>query len=340
MSLILICINVISYAQDSTSVTNQTNTQETTVSVESPAASTSKPATKAPKERGIDWFSVIIGGSYLLAIFALFPLVVFTNIKEKFSLTPKNPSLTEEAASQYTMEERNQRAYDILESIENKLTVVEGEDGSEMVTITKGSQARYMRNGLDYIINYLQPDNQEVFDRINEFKEVYDNRTQRYFSGSKWILGCAIAIIVLMAIMDAGMLLSGFMLIHVIGIAFYYLASKVPAYILDKRLKTFGSKGKGLVGVIFTSLFAGAATKHYVSINGGPWKRDHSEEFSNNMMYLMIAAIVALMIGFMVSLFGVINFLLNYSSNFILPFNTSEKWFNKNFVEQPVAVTV
>ncbi len=336
-----ICVNISLVAQKAIApITNPKTTEETITKDQSTdnASTTTKPV-KPAKEKSTDWFSIIIASTFMLGLFALFPLVIFTNVKEKLNLTPKSNAEIEDFINSLSMEERNQRAYEILESIENKLSTVPGEDGSDLLTITKGSQARYVRNGLEYIATYLQPDNQELTEQMNAIKEVYDNRTERYFAGSKWILGCAIAIPVVAVFIDFSSLWSSLMLLHFCGIAFYYLASRVPAYILEKRLRIFGSKGKGLVGVIMTSLFAGSATKHYVSINGGPWKRDYDEEFSSNMTFLMIATIIAFLIGVFVAIFGVINFILNYSTNFILPFKSCKQWYDKTFIEQPMAIT-
>ena len=60
---------------------------------------------------GIDWFEVIIITGYLLGVFILLPVVVYTNLKEKlFSPTTEN-SEEVQIIENLSEEERNNRAF-------------------------------------------------------------------------------------------------------------------------------------------------------------------------------------------------------------------------------------
>ena len=129
----------------------------------------------------------------------------------------------------------------MLEEIDNRLTHYE-EDGKDMVTITKGSQARFSRKGLAYIRNELVPANPDIITRANELIGVYQNRSERIFTGSKWIIGFAIGFGVFIAYI-AG--LNSFIFIHALGIVFYVLSSRTPIYILEKRMNRINNIGFG-----------------------------------------------------------------------------------------------
>lgn len=300
-------------------------------------AKTEEPVSKQKAEKKIDWMQVILGGSYLVGVFILFPLVVYTNLKEGLFDRISGKSDGIKMRTDLSEAERNEMSIDILEKIEAKLTPYKADDGAEMITITKGKQARYMKRGLDYINTRLCPTDDNILSRVDEFTDVYNDRTKREFTGSKWILGCAIGLLVFMGIVDISILLSSFTVIQIIGIVFYYLSSRTPRYILDKRMATIGAKGPGIVGTIMTSLLAGMAVKHYVSINGGAWQRDHESELSTSAITLIFLFIAAMFVAFMIALFGILNFVLNYSTSFLNPFKTLEKWHDEDFSNMKLA---
>lgn len=307
-----------------TGVTDTTAVADTTATA-AEAASDSSGSSSGP-----DIFELVIIGAYLLGVFLLLPLVIFTNLNEKIKTYDPNKDDSLEI-QQLSEEERNQKAIEILERIEERLSFFTADDGTEMVTITKGKQARFMKRGLDYINVYLQPTDEEVLARVDEFTSVYNDRTSRSFTGSKWIIGAAAGILVFMGIIEISMLWSSFALIHLLGLVFYILSSRTPKYAIEKRENAFGTKKLGIAGGVFAALFAGFATREYVSVNGGPWRRDYEGEFSSGMVILFIIIVVAILVAFLVALFGIINFVMNYSTSFLLPFKTTKGWYEKNF---------
>ncbi|MBN1924973.1 MAG: hypothetical protein JW798_03990 [Prolixibacteraceae bacterium] len=304
---------------------------------DSASVTVDQPATQEKAEKKTDWMEIILGGSYLIGVFVLFPLVVYTNLKEGLFDRIKGNTANIKTRIDLSIEERNKISAEILEKIEAQLSSYKADDGAEMVTITKGKQARFMKRGLDYINTRLCPTEQEILNRADEFTEVYKDRTKREFTGSKWILGCAIGILVFMGIVDIHILLSSFTVIQIIGITFYYLSSRTPRYLLEKRMKWIGGKGTGVVAAILSALFAGMAAKHYVSINGGAWQRDHGSELTSSGITLIILFVVAMFVGFMVALFGILNFILNYSTSFLNPLKTLDKWYEEDYSRMKLA---
>lgn len=277
-------------------------------------------------KKSIDWMQVIFTGGYLLGVFILLPIVAYTNLKEKLY----DPSKSKESPDYIEgMDEatRNFKAQEILEKIEAKLTPFTDKEGNELVTITKGSQARFMKYGLDYINKYLQPTDDTVKARVNEFVVVYNDRTKRAYTGSNWVMACGIGVGILFVVTGG---FSTFVVIHALGLIFYYLSSRTSFYRLEKRMDRFGGSG-GMVGKIMTALFLGNGVKHYMKEGSGPWKRDWETEGQMAMVGILILAIVALLLGLFAAVLGVLNSIINYSSNFLTPFKKEQKWYEENF---------
>jgi hypothetical protein len=273
---------------------------------------------------GIDWFQLIVSVGYIGGVFVLLPLVLYTNQKSKL-FDPQ--SGTVQTITSLTEEERNERALQILDRIGEKLTPFTGENGEELITITKGSQARFMKRGLDYINKFLSPSDPDLLARIEEFKGVYEDRAQRAFTGSKWIIGCSAGLGLFMLYMSG---FSTFIVIHFLGLAFYIVSSRTTMYTIEKRLKLFGG-GSGLIGGLMGGLFLGAGAKHYVKHGDGPWKRDYEGELQGGMIAFLIIFVVAMFLGFLAAALGVVNFFLNYSTSFLNPLKKDEQWYQENF---------
>lgn len=289
------------------------------------AATSATDKTVPAKKQGTDWLTIAVGTGYLLGVLVLFPLVVYLNMKEKLY----DPETAKEGVDLRgeSLEEREAKARAILEEMADGWSKVPGENGEMLLSITKRKQALKAKAGLDYINKYLAPEDPEIIERLNELKFVYENRSKRYFTGSKWVLGAAIAL-GLVFLFTMG--IDAFVVIHILGVVFYYLSSRTPAYILERRMELFG-KLPGFVGSLMGGLMVGMAAKSYVSINGGPWQRDHSDEFSNMMVFIFLMIVVAMLLGFLAALLGVINFLINYLGTFLMPWKSIEQSYREKF---------
>lgn len=283
--------------------------------------------TVEPTSKGIDWFQLIIVTGYLLGVFILLPIVIFTNLKEKlFSKTSENQDEIQ-IIQNLSQEERNNRAILILEKIEETLTPFKSENGEDLVTITSGKQAKFVKQGLDYINKQLLPSDSNIMARADEFAVVYADRTKRVFTGSNWVIACAAGVGVLF-FMTAG--ISTFIFIHFLGLLFYILSSRTTMYTMEKRMKYFGRAG-GMLGSIMTGLFLGNGVKYYVTTSSGFTKRDWETEGQMAMIGLVLLVMAALILGFFAAFLGVINSIFNYSTSYIIPFIKEDDWFNKNF---------
>jgi len=285
-----------------------------------------EPATQS-SGGGIDWFQVIIVTGYLLGVFILLPIVIYTNMKEKLFSPNAENSESVQIIENLSEEERNNRAISILEKIEEKLTPFTADNGENMITITSGKQAKFVKEGLDYINVHLVPTNLDAIARAEEFAAVYADRTQRAFTGSNWVIGCSLGVGILVFMM-AG--ISTFIFIHFLGLVFYVLASRTTMYTLEKRMKYFGRSG-GIIGSILSGLFVGNGVKYYVKNSSGYVKRDWETEGQMAIFGLVLLFIAAMILGFFAAFLGVINALLNYSTSYLLPFKPKVDWFETNF---------
>jgi len=277
---------------------------------------------------GIDWFSLAIGAGYLLGVFVLLPIVIYTNIKSGLFVAGIESSEQTRPFEKLTEEQKDMRAYAILENIEERLTPFESEEGEELLTITNGKQAKFVKHGLDYINKRLLTENEEISDQVADFSYVYEDRTERAFTGSNWIIGCSAALGILFFITGG---ISTFLFIHFLGLVFYILSSRTTMYGIEKRMAYFGSTG-GVIGSIMSGLFLGNGTKYYLKHSDGSKTRDWETEGQMALIGLVILFVVAMVLGFFAAFLGVINFIINYSASFLLPFkNSDDDWYTKNF---------
>ncbi len=285
-------------------------------------------AAKAATDSGLsggDVFEFLLVAGYIVGVFVLLPWVIYTNTKEKLSVMDAGSAAGIQPDASLTEEERNKQALMILEEIEQKLTPYQ-EDEQDMITITKGSQARFMKKGIDYIQQNLVPTDPDIIERVNEFIAIYENRTKRVFTGSKWIIISAVGLAALF-VWTGG--ITSFLFIHILGIVFYILSSRTPMYLLEKRLNMFGGGGS-FIGSIFGGLFIGAGAKHYNVYADGRKERDYSSEFTGGAAYFLIIVVAALFLGFMAAALGVVNFLMNYMNNALIP-SSPKSWYEKTF---------
>jgi len=270
-----------------------------------------------------DIFEYLIAAGYFVGVFVLLPWVIYTNLKE--SLNTISEGMSPPQNSTLSEGERNQRAAKVLEEIDNRLTHYE-EVGKDMVTITKGSQARFTRKGLAYIKNGLVPTDPKLVNRANELIGVYQNRSERIFTGSKLIIGCAIGFGAFLLYIVG---INSFIVIHALGIVFYVLSSRTPIYVLEKRMDRINNIGFGKS--ILAGLFIGSSAKHYKVYSDGHKEQDHEMELTGGFITLMIMIVIAMVLSIITAALGVVNFFTNYMNNALIPMKP-ETWYDKNFV--------
>jgi len=276
-------------------------------------------------------FEFLVSLGYVGGVFIALPLLLYTLYNEKLHV----PGAGEQAEydSSISEEERNRIAGQVLMQIENRMDTRIGEDGLAYVTINSGRQAKDLKHGLDYINKRLAPTNPHIIDRVHELSDVYRLRTRRYFTGSYILIVIASGFGVYLWTTPGNIT---FNLLHVLGVVLYALASRTPAYVIDKRMSTYG-ESSSFISEIFSGLFIGSSTKHYVKYGDGAWQRDGESEFSEGLVFILIMFVVILFLAILTAFFGLISFIMNYSTSFLHPLQNERTWFDKNF---PKAETI
>ncbi len=276
---------------------------------------------------GIDWFEVLILIGYLGGVFVLLPIILYTNFNEHI-FSPENHPDKINVDNELTIEQRNAKSEEILERIEEKLTPIKGDNDENLITITKGSQSKFVKKGLDYIKKHLNPDDERILARIKEFEQVYYDRSKRVFTGSYWIIGCSIGVALLYVFTAGG--IGTFIVFHLLGLLFYILSSRTTRYGVEKRMKWIGGKNSGMVSGIFAALFVGLGTTYYKKYSDGSRSFDGESTMAGMAITFLFIFILAMILGFLAVVLGVINFVMNYSTSFLLPFKKEEQWYKDN----------
>jgi hypothetical protein len=271
------------------------------------------------KEFGFfDLLELLMVVGYTIGVFVLLPLVILTNIAER--TVPQAP-VAEGITPGEEFTDDDTQARDMMDQLADELPDAENEDGTTYKTITSGSQARKARNVLVEIGKNLHLTNTGVLEQFDALRELYQVRSRRVYTGSFWVLACAAAILVLFYYSGPGGI-DAFMVIHLLGMIFYTLASRAPVYLLEKRshrLSTGGLMGAVIGGVLFSS------TRYYNVYSDGHKERNYEQEAGNTLFGFLLMAVFVIFCGFLIGVFGVISFIMNYSTSIQLPFKLKLK---------------
>lgn len=276
----------------------------------------------------VDYFQIFVSIGYIGGVFIMLPITLFTNWNEKIIKASENISTS--LNEKHSQDVRDSKAREILLTITQKLDKYQNENGEELLTITKGAQARFTKLGLDYINTRLFPSDPAIIEQVNNLTNLYNDRTKRYFSGSYWIIGSSLAL-GLFFIFGPSKQINAFVIIHWLGLLFYFLSSKASAYTLEKRHKALGAINIGIVSAIMGGLFMASGTKYDWVYSDGRRERAYDEEATNSLGIMLLIIVIAMILGFFAAFLGVINFLLNYSTSMLIPFRTVDHWYDKNF---------
>lgn len=270
-------------------------------------------------------FYTIVGICLLGGAFAGLPLIIYTNQAEKISFPGEGEVCL---ISGLTEEERNERARLILSEIDDKLHQYDDEDGTQVVTINSGGQAKFTKRGLDYINRRLAPTADDVTGRVKDLAGLYAERTKRFFTGSKWIIISGALFCVLALVMKAW----GMAFVWILGLAFYSMASRMTIYGIEKMIEWKGTVKIGCATAIFSVLWSGMNTTYYNVYKDGRKEMDLHSTIGSGFIYFALMMFVVMLLVMLMPIIGALNFVLNYWSSLLLPFGYDEdKWYQENF---------
>lgn len=163
--------------------------------------------------------------------------------------------------------------------------------------------------------------------------QLYEARTERFFTGSKWIMFAAGAVAAFVLYTEG---LSTFFFVQLAGMAFYWLASRTPLYQIESRMDTFGSMGLGIVGGLLAGLFVGSGTRYYTEDSMGFRSRDYESEGQAAMLQMMLMAFAVLIVGALIIAFADLNAVMNYYSSYQKPEDLNN-WYDENIQARELA---
>lgn len=276
-----------------------------------PSVSFVKDGSVIVKEKANDILNIIVSIIVLLSYVAIAVHMVYVNFrgaryKTVFTVEGMKAERVAQGKPEEMSDDEYAQAANLLDGVFETWTVVDkDEEGGDIRQPMKMKQIKSSVILLDQAIA-LQPTDQEVIERINELTEVINTNEKRYFDGSKplvW-LGGIVGIIFCFMMPSYGVL-------TLISTGAYILASRTPAFLIQKRAKRGGGNiHNGIIAGIF-GLMAGAKTVRTVykfSDGHKEYEDDHSQHWIALVFGLALLAFVAMMMA----LWAFINYIRNY----------------------------
>lgn len=242
-------------------------------------------------------FSVLIVLAYLGIVVHMF----YVNFKgARYNRVFTLEDMKAERIAQNKPEEMSDEEYDqavnLLDGVFETWTIVDKDDeGGDIRQPMKMKQIKASTMLLDQAIA-MQPTDQEIIDRINDLAEVINNNEKRYFDGSKplaWLGGIVGVLFCLIT--------PSFGILTLISTGAYILASRTPAFLVQKRAKRGGGNiHNGIIAGIF-GMIAGAQTVRTVykfSDGHKEYEDDHSQHWIAWALGLVLLVFIAMLMAF------------------------------------------
>lgn len=227
--------------------------------------------------------------------------------KEIYTLDGMTAKRTEEnKPSEMTEEEYNQ-CVNLLEDAFAVWTIQsQTENGEEIRKPTKMKQIKASSLLIDQAIA-LRPTDQEVIDRINELTDVINSNEKRYFDGSKALVWLGIIVGILLGFVMG----PGVSILTLISTGCYILASRTPAFLVEKRANRGGGNiHNGMIAGIF-GMIAGAQTIRTITTYSDGHK-EYEDDNSQHWIAWILGLCLLVAIALFMALWAIINYLRNY----------------------------
>ncbi|NDV65377.1 hypothetical protein [Bacteroides sp. 224] len=209
---------------------------------------------------------------------------------------------------EFSSEEENNRASNLLEEVYESWPVVEVTEDDELHAPLTGKQMKASTALLKEVIT-IAPTEEDLTERLNELSGVVNSANKRCFNGSKTLVISALAIYILLSLISGTWAGATF---FIGSIVFYILASMTPTFMINKRIMS-ASDGKrsfmtSIIGGLFGSV-ATAKTIKYVNKNTGEVV---DTDNSDTWIKLAFTFIVLVFVSFFIAVIGLINYVRNY----------------------------
>lgn len=227
--------------------------------------------------------------------------------KKQFTTTEMMSLRTEQGKPSSMSEDEYNQCVSLLESAFNTWSLDgQTEDGDEIRKPKKMKQIKSSAALIDQAIS-LQPTEQDIIDRINELTEVINSNEKRYFDGSKALVWLGVIVGILFGFIMG----PGIAALTLISTGCYILASRTPAFLIDKRSKRGGGNiHNGMIAGIF-GMIAGAQTIRTITTYSDGHK-EYSDDHSQHWIAWILGLCLLVIIAFFMALWAIINYLRNY----------------------------
>lgn len=180
------------------------------------------------------------------------------------------------------------------------------EDGDEIRKPTKMKQINASSLLIDQAIA-LRPTDEEIIGRINELTEVINSNEKRYFDGSKALVWLGVIVGILLGFIMG----PGVSILTLISTGCYILASRTPAFLVEKRAKRGGGNiHNGMIAGIF-GMIAGAQTVRTV-YKYSDGHKEYEDDNSQHWIAWVLGLCLLVAIALFMALWAIINYLRNY----------------------------
>lgn len=269
-----------------------------------------KTATVVQKKNTIgDYLSTIL---ILLVYFGIIGHMVYVffkgdRYKTQFTVAGMVAQRTEQGKPSEMSEDEYNQCVNLLESA-FCLWSIDGqtENGEELRKPKKMKQIKSSAMYIDQAIA-LQPTEQDIIDRINELTEVINSNEKRYFDGSKPLVWLGIIVGILFGFIMGW----GTAALTLISTGCYILASRTPAFLVEKRANRGGGNiHNGMIAGIF-GMIAGAQTIRTITTYSDGHK-EYSDDHSQHWIAWILGLCLLVAIAAFMALWALVNYLRNY----------------------------
>lgn len=227
--------------------------------------------------------------------------------KKQFTVEEMVQQRTEQGKPTEMSEEEYNQCANLLESAFNTWSLDgQTEEGDELRKPKKMKQIKASAALIDQAIA-IQPTEQDVIDRINELADVINSNEKRYFDGSKALVWLGVIVGIIFGFITG----PGTAAVTLISTGCYILASRTPAFLIDKRAKRGGGNiHNGMIAGIF-GMIAGAQTIRTITTYSDGHK-EYEDDHSQHWIAWILGLCLLVAIAAFMALWAIINYLRNY----------------------------
>lgn len=251
--------------------------------------------------------TIFVSGLFLFIIgHMVYVLFKGARYKEKITVDGMKEERSVAGMPEDMTEQEVARAWSLMDEAFQTWTVVETTEDNEFRKPTKMKQITQSAMLIDQVIA-MCPTDEGVVERLNELTDVINSGEERHFDGSAKLIGLGVIVAILMYWM-AGI---GMTVSTLASTGLYYIASRTPQFLIDKRaLRGGGNIHNGIMAGVFAML-AGAQTVRTVYTYSDGHK-EYDDDHSQHWIALALGFVILVVLAMMMMFWALLNYVRNY----------------------------